>query len=739
MTWLISGVDSQDGDRGANVDLEERIAPMHLLHDALLPGSIHGPSLPPGVTTKTMEDRMPEDRPTAHRAGEFDRLLRRAGSTLSESDVRDWAQGLAGAPERDPSPWAELVAPHANAELAARLVALAHDTRRQSGSGLGVSPAPRDRIDSLRAELARRGLDGFIVPLADEHQGEFVAPRARRLAWLTGFTGSAGLAVVLTEAAAIFVDGRYTLQAASQVDTEIFEPCHLVETTPADWVADRLAPGSKLGYDPWLHTIDGVTRFRAACDKAQTGLLAVDDNPIDAVWAGQPARPLAPAFALGLRHAGIGSAVKRGEVGAAIAGNGAEFAVLGAPDSIAWLLNMRGGDIPNTPVALCYAVVARDGGVELFIDRRKLSADLLAAFDEGITVRPPDGLGPTLDALGASGRQVQVDPATAPSWLTDRLEASGAEIVREGDPCAPLKARKNEAELDGARAAHVRDGASLSRFLAWLARTAPGGGVSEISAAERLYDCRAGNALFHGSSFETISGAGLNGAIVHYRVDEQSNTVLAPGMVYLVDSGAQYLDGTTDVTRTVRIADGEAAAGQEVRDRFTRVLKGHIAIATARFPAGTSGGQLDTLARGALWRAGLDYDHGTGHGVGSFLGVHEGPQRISKQGGAVALQPGMIVSNEPGYYKEGAYGIRIENLVVVRPAEAPRDAERALLEFETITLAPIDRALIAPELMTSDEIAWLDSYHARVRETLTPLVDDETASWLADVTRPLAG
>ena len=680
---------------------------------------------------------MPEDRPTADRAGALDRLLRQTGSSLSEADVRDWAQGLAGAPERDPSSWVELVAPDADAKLVAQLVALAHDTRRDTVSGLGTSPAPRDRVESLRTELARRGLDGFIVPLADEHQGEFVAPRSQRLAWLTGFTGSAGLAVVLAETAALFVDGRYTLQAASQVDTEIFEPRHLIETKPGDWVAERLTVGAKLGYDPWLHTGDGVTRFRAACDKARAELVAVDDNPIDAVWAGQPAPPLAPAFALDPRHAGIGSIVKRREVGAAIAGNGAAFAVLSAPDSIAWLLNMRGGDIPNTPVALCYAVVARDGGIEVFIDRRKLSPGLLDAFDDGVSVRPPNDLGSALDALGASRHKVQVDPATAPSWLANRLEAAGAGIVREGDPCAPLKACKNEAELDGTRAAHIRDGASLCRFLAWLARTAPDGGVSEISAAERLYDYRAGNELFHGSSFDTISGAGSNGAIVHYRVDAQSNTTLAPGTVYLVDSGAQYLDGTTDVTRTVWIPDGDKAAPDDVRDRFTRVLQGHIAIASARFPAGTSGGQLDALARGALWRAGLDYDHGTGHGVGSFLGVHEGPQRISKQGSGVALRPGMIVSNEPGYYKTDAYGIRIENLVVVRPADAPEGAERALLEFETITLAPIDRALIAPEMMSPDEIAWLDAYHARVRETLTPLVDEATALWLAEATRPV--
>ena len=688
--------------------------------------------------TETTEDRVPEARPNTARLGDLDKLLKQAGVALSEAEVRDWALGFAGAPERDPGAWARLVAPGADAALHARLADLAREIRLGSNSGLGVNPAPGDRVERLRAELARRGLDGFIVPLADEHQGEFVPPRAQRLAWLTGFTGSAGLAVVLAKTAALFVDGRYTLQAANQVDTDIFRPHHLVETPLGGWMAANLGPGTKLGYDPWLHTVEGVKRFRAACDKSGAELVAVDGNPIDAVWTEQPVPPLAPAVALGLRHAGISAAVKRREVAAAITGNGAEAGVLSAPDSIAWLLNMRGGDIPNTPVALCYAVVRNDDAVELFIDRRKLTPDLVEAFDDGIAVKAPDDLGPALDALGEEGRRVQVDPTTAPSWIADRLAGAGAAIVCEGDPCAPLKACKNEAELAGTRAAHVRDGASLSRFLAWLARTAPGGGVSEMSAADRLYACRAGNDLFQGVSFETISGAGPNGAIVHYRFDETSNRELAPGSVFLVDSGAQYLDGTTDVTRTVWIADDKAAPPDETRDRFTRVLKGHIALATARFPVGTAGGQLDALARRALWDAGLDYDHGTGHGVGSFLGVHEGPQRIAKQGAAAVLRPGMIVSNEPGFYKAGAYGIRIENLLVVRPAPAPDGAERDLLEFETITLAPIDRALIEPALMSADETAWLDAYHARVRETLTPLVDDETAAWLAEATRPLA-
>jgi Xaa-Pro aminopeptidase len=420
-------------------------------------------------------------------------------------------------------------------------------------------------------------------------------------------------------------------------------------------------------------------------------------------------------------------------------GEGADAAVLTAPDSLAWLLNMRGGDVPCTPLVLGFAVVQAGGGVDLFVDPRKLTPALRAAFDGDVTTVEPGRFGPALDALGASRRRVLVDPATAPSWVVDRLEKAGAAVVRAQDPCALPKACKNEIELAGTRAAHVRDGAALARFLAWLALEGRNGELTELDAVRALYDFRAAAERFRGVSFETISGAGPNGAIVHYRVNEVTNRNIAPGELFLIDSGAQYLDGTTDVTRTVYVARTPNERGpDEARDRFTRVLKGHIAVATARFPAGTSGQQIDVLARTALWAAGLDYDHGTGHGVGSFLGVHEGPQRIAKQGSSVPLKPGMIVSNEPGYYKAGHYGIRIENLVFVRPAFKPAGAERDLLEFETLTLAPIDRALVEPGLMTAAEIGWLDAYHVRVRDTLSPLVDGKTAEWLARATEPIA-
>ncbi len=667
-------------------------------------------------------------------------LLKRAGSAISVEKLREFAIGVAGAPVgHDPAAWVELAVPGADAAVTSELVATVAAIR-SSGNGLGESPAPPSRLAALRGELAARGLDGFIIPLADEHQGEFVPSRARRLAWLTGFTGSAGTAVVLADKAAIFVDGRYTLQVREQVDMSLFDPLHVTETPPHEWIAMNMPAGAALGYDSWLHTPDGVERLRAACTHAQARFTATDGNPVDAVWTDQPARPLTPARAHAPCHAGVGSKEKRDAVAAELAKSDADAVVLTAPDSICWLLNIRGGDVPNTPLTLCFALLDKDGGVDLFIDRRKLTAGAVDSLDSDIHAREPDQLGPTLDEHGKAGHKILLDPKSASSWIFDRLKASGAKIIKGTDPCTLPKSCKNEIELAGTRSAHIRDGAALCRFLAWLSREAPSGGIDEISAAEMLYDFRSHNDLFQGVSFDTISGAGPNGAIVHYHAEPASSRKLEPGMVYLVDSGGQYLDGTTDVTRTVFIPGPGSAPGlappSDARDRFTRVLQGHIALAQSRFPAGTSGGQLDTLARAPLWRIGCDYDHGTGHGVGSFLGVHEGPARIGKQGSTVALRPGMIMSNEPGYYNTGEYGIRIENLVIVIPSENPSDG-RDMLAFETITLAPIDHALIDVSLMTPNEIAWLDAYHDRVRETITPLVDPETAQWLAAATAAL--
>jgi Xaa-Pro aminopeptidase len=590
-----------------------------------------------------------------------------------------------------------------------------------------------ERVERLRKELAEERLAGFLVPRADEHQGEYVPPRAQRLAWLTGFTGSAGLAVVLADAAAIFVDGRYTLQVRDETPGDVFEYHHVTESPPAEWLRLRLRQGDRLGYDPWLHTIESVERLQATCAKVGATLVPVAENLVDRIWDDQPPPPRGPIVPHDLKHAGRPSPDKRREIAELLARDAVDAVVLTAPDSIAWLLNVRGSDVAHTPVPLAFAMVHRDATVDLFVDAAKLTPGLREHLGEGVRVLPPDALGAALDRLGAARQTVQADPTAAAAWIFQRLTGAGATVARAADPCLFPKATKNDVELAGARSAHEKDGIALSRFFAWLAREAPAGRLTEISAADRLDALRAEEPLFRDVSFPTISGAGPSGAIVHYRATSRTDRRIEPGMLYLVDSGAQYLDGTTDVTRTVAIGPPTA----EQRDRFTRVLRGHIALATARFPRGTTGSQLDALARASLWEAGLDYDHGTGHGVGSYLSVHEGPQRISKVGNSVGLRPGMIVSNEPGYYKAGEYGIRIESLVVVVPVPAPPGSEVTLYGFETLTLAPIDRVLVDPALLTPAELAWLDAYHARVRAVITPKVDRETAAWLADATRPL--
>ncbi|MDE2228975.1 MAG: aminopeptidase P family protein [Alphaproteobacteria bacterium] len=604
-----------------------------------------------------------------------------------------------------------------------------HISRKRSAKASSA-----EKLAQLRAELIRQGVAGFIVPRADEHQGEYVPPSAERLAWLTGFTGSAGLAVVLRDKAAVFVDGRYTLQAEAQVDGALYQRRHLVEQPAADWIAANLRSGETLGYDPWLLTPGDVERYRAACTRAGGKLAPLAANPVDAVWRDRPAPPLAPMVPHPLEFAGKSSADKRRELAQKLAADKLDAAVLTAPDSIAWLLNIRGGDVAYSPLSLSFAILHADASVDLFIDRRKRSSELARHLGNAVRCVEPAELGPALDALGRDKRRVLADPATCASWIVNRLAQAGAAIQRGADPCQLPKACKNKVELEGARRAHRRDGAAMTRFLAWLAREAPSGNLAEIAVSDRLEQFRARGEHFRGLSFPTISGAGANGAVVHYHASPASERRLEPGSLYLVDSGAQYLDGTTDITRTVAIGQPSA----EMRDRFTRVLKGHIALASCRFPQGTTGPQLDALARKPLWDAGLDYDHGTGHGVGSYLGVHEGPQRISKLPNLQPLLPGMIVSDEPGYYKTGAYGIRIENLVVVTPVDGAPGNGKAMLGFETLTLAPLDRALIEPKLLDAAESAWIDAYHARVRTELTPLLDKETAAWLVAATRPLS-
>src|SRR5579859_5837186 len=582
-------------------------------------------------------------------------------------------------------------------------------------------------LSLLRAELKRRGLDGFIVPRADEHQGEYVPASAARLAFLTGFTGSAGAAVALQDRAAVFVDGRYTIQVAAEVDAKLFAYLHLIEQPPHRWLAETLPAGAKFGYDPWLHTPDQVAQLKEACGQAGADLMAVPTNPLDAVWANRPAAPLTPVVPHPDSFAGQSAAEKRALIAKELKKSDASF--LSAPDSIRWLLNIRGNAVDFTPLPLSFAILHTDAPVDLFVDGRKVPAETKAHLGKEVRLHEPAALEGALKSL--TGKRVRFDPATSPSWALDRLLEGAAQIERASDPCLLPRACKNEVELNGARAAHLRDGVALSKFLAWLSAEAPKGTVTELSATDKLEECRKGGNLYQGPSFATIAGAGPNGAIVHYRSSPATNRPLERGQIFLIDSGGQYLDGTTDVTRTVAVGD----AGQEEKQRFTLVLKGHIALARAKFPAGTSGSQLDSLARKPLWDHGLDYDHGTGHGVGSYLSVHEGPQRIAKNNNSQALLPGMMLSDEPGYYKTGAYGIRIENLIVVREEE--QKSERPVRGFEVLTLAPIDLNLVDRDLLTEDEADWLNDYHARVRDSLTPLVDSATAAWLSDATRAI--
>ena len=603
----------------------------------------------------------------------------------------------------------------------------AHFQTFDDASERAESPA---RVAALRRELARRGLDGFVAPRADRQQNEYLPAGEERLAWLTGFTGSAGAAIVLTERAAIFVDGRYTVQADAQVDRAIFAIEHLVESPPDRWLETNLSAGAKIGYDPWLHTSEGAERLRKACTNAGADLIAVADNPIDALWTDRPAPPSAPVKLHDIKYAGESAADKLRRIQAEIAKARADMLVVSDPQNVAWTFNIRGSDIAHTPLTLAFATVPREGKPELYVEAAKLDNAVRAALEDIADLRAPDDL--ARDLAQASGKTVRLDQATAADALTRLVSEHGGKPARGPDPITLMKAAKNHAEIVGSREAHKRDGAALTRFLAWFAREAPTGKLTEIDAVAALESFRRDTGLLKDVSFPTIAGAGPNGAIVHYRVTHESNRKIGMNELFLLDSGAQYEDGTTDVTRTIAVGDPT----DEMRDRFTRVLKGHIAIATAQFPENTSGAQLDPLARISLWQAGLDFDHGTGHGVGSYLSVHEGPARISKLG-HVALQRGMILSNEPGYYKTAAYGIRTENLVLVIAAPEPEGGEKPLNAFETLTLAPIDRTLIDTRMLTSKERHWLDSYHGRVQETIGPLVDKETRGWLEQTTRPV--
>ena len=605
--------------------------------------------------------------------------------------------------------------------------------RFQSFDETSEQAASGPRVAALRAELVRQGLDGFIVPRADRYQNEYVPPSDERLAWISGFTGSAGSAIVLADRAALFVDGRYTLQAREQVDASLFEIVHLTETPPDQWIEKTLREGQKLGYDPWLHTIEGAERLTKACAAAGAILVAAEIDPVDAVWADRPSAPLGAVTLHGEKFAGEPAAHKLERIRAELAKLKADALVVSDPHAACWTFNIRGSDVAHTPLALAVAIVPREGSPSLYVDARKLSNTVRDALVPLAELREPDAFAADLKALGAAHRVVRLDPAIAPDAIGRIVTQSGGKIRRGADPIALMKATKNATEIAGTRAAHRRDGAAVTRFLAWFDREAPTGKLTEIDAVAALEDFRRETGALKDVSFPTISGFGPNGAIVHYRVTMRSNRRIAPDGLFLIDSGAQYEDGTTDITRTLAVG----TPTDEMRDRFTRVLKGHIAIARAVFPEGTSGAQIDSFARAPLWAAGLDFEHGTGHGVGSYLSVHEGPARISKLG-TTALKAGMILSNEPGYYKTGAFGIRIENLVLVHAVPLVAGGEKPLLGFETLTLAPIDRRLIAPALLTADECAWLDAYQARVRDELAELLDADTKAWLARATAPLA-
>ncbi|MDP3256556.1 aminopeptidase P family protein [Bosea sp. (in: a-proteobacteria)] len=586
------------------------------------------------------------------------------------------------------------------------------------------------RVAALRRELTRQGLAGFIVPRADEHQGEYVPAHMARLAWLTGFTGSAGNAIILADRAALIVDGRYTIQSQEQTDTTIVTPTRMEEMPLDRWVEQNLPAGGLLGYDPWLHTVDGVAKLEKAAVAAGGSLVALSENPVDAIWRDRPAPPAAPVKAHRGDFAGEDAAGKLARIQEALTRAKVDALVVSDPHALAWTFNIRGGDVEHTPLPLGYAIVPREGRPTVFLAPEKITNEAGDAIGAVGEIAPPAALATQLTALGAAGAKVRLDATTAASALATLIREAGGTPDAGPDPIALMKARKNEAELAGARAAHLRDGAAMVRFLSWIAREAPKGGLTEIDAVAALEAERLKTGLLRDVSFTTIAGAGPNAALPHYRVTQASNRRIEPGIL-LVDSGGQYEDGTTDITRTMAI--GEPSA--EMRDRYTRVLKGHIAISRALFVKGTSGAQLDALARLPLWQAGFDFDHGTGHGVGSYLSVHEGPQRISKLG-TTPLEPGMILSNEPGYYKEGHYGIRIENLIVVEERTIP-GGDRTIYGFETITWCPYERALIDLALLDAGEIAWIDAYHAQVWSQVAGLVEGEAKAWLERACLPL--
>ncbi|MEP5766399.1 MAG: aminopeptidase P family protein [Halieaceae bacterium] len=592
----------------------------------------------------------------------------------------------------------------------------------------------QQRLGALREQMAAQQLDALIIPRADEYLGEYLPEHNERMYWASNFTGSAGVVIVLRERAAIFVDGRYTVQVRQQVSEELFEILHLVETPNIKWLSQQLEAGARVGYDPRMHSLQWQKAAKKTLAGAKVELVETPENLIDLCWHDRPQPEIKQALLLDEKYTGQSSAEKRVEIGAQVAEQGAEAALIFAPDSVAWLLNIRGRDIPSMPLVLGFAMLYSDGRMQFFTDPAKIPEGFDNHVGEGVKVLP-EADAPAVFAE-MSGHTVLADPVTANAWCQLQLQRAGAELIASDDPVLLPKACKNNVEVQGMRDSHVRDGVAEVRFLAWLdAEVAAGKLHTEAELSDKLFSFRAQQELFQETSFDTISAAAGNAAMCHYNhLNVEQASALEMDSVYLVDSGGQYLDGTTDITRTVAIGN----PGDEVRKRFTLVLKGHIALDRAVFPEGTTGTQLDILARQFLWHEGLDYDHGTGHGVGAFLSVHEGPQRIAKTGNAYDLRPGMVVSNEPGYYKDDSYGIRCENLVVVRESGASNDEGPGMLEFEAITMVPFDRRLVDESLLDAAELAWLNNYHSEVREKVAPYLDNpEELKWLEHATQAI--
>lgn len=667
---------------------------------------------------------------------DLDRMLRDSGAPVDMVGAREILRGVLVSPAADDEDaWISLIAPDADEDIRAAL----RDLRERIQSsmlddGLARRKTDPDRLQAFRAEMKRRDLDAFIVPKADEHQGEFIARHSERLQWLTSFSGSAGSAVVMaSRKAAVFVDGRYTLQVKKQVDKKLFEHVAIAEMSPYAWLQSNLQAGMRVGFDPWLMTERARKKLEDVCSKTSSYLISQPDNPIDAVWQGHPPRPISPVKPHAKKFAGVEAHKKRVRLVKKMTDAGLDAMVMSAPDAIAWAFNIRGNDVPCTPVTLGFAILHANGGIEFFTDPRKITPDVEKHLGPEVVVLETAALVQELTHLGTRGLNVGVDLAQAPAKIAMTLREAGASIVDTPDMTARPKACKNATEQNGMRAAHLRDGIALCKFLCWLDRVGPKGKTTEWDVGVEIDTLRTELEHHQGPSFQTIAGYGANGAIVHYRAPRKSSAKLKKGSLLLVDSGGQYLDGTTDVTRTIAIGKPKA----DMCRHYTLVLKGHIALARAQFPEDTSGSQLDILARKPLWDAGLDYDHGTGHGVGSYLGVHEGPQRISKQPNAIPLEPGMVVSNEPGYYKTGSYGIRIENLVMVQALKSAKGWERKLLGFETLTCAPYDIRLIDTSLLNKEEAQWVNDYHAWVKKSLSKQLDKATRDWLTKATKPI--